>query len=357
MSESPSRIVIGFVVACAVLTLIAIFRSGSSEPEEPAPRPGSFGTAAQKPKAGGSGSFGQRGSDFASAGDASRPRDLPGSGIGGARPGGLTVPDEKVAPPDALVENAEAPAGGARNLAAEPVPAAPLETGGSAGVPESLDAEAAAAFPGLPDGASLAVPFNGNGASLGAAVPLVDENVVYDVDDGAYFPPDARFAYADSGSVQNNAGTIAFWVKPNWTADDPRTASLIQFRTDNWSNRLQIFKNGIYLRYLFTDNTGTETNVSVNMEQPANPPWEPGVWHHIAVTWGDSIITMYADGRIAGQGTYFGALDVPSGTELYVGSDRPGGTSGADATLSRFVVADRVMDGGEVEEMFNTQHP
>src|SRR6185295_2695445 len=151
-----------------------------------------------------------------------------------------------------------------------------------------------------------------------------------DLDEGAYFPPDARFAFGNSGTVQNNAGTIGFWMKPNWDGTDPRNASLVQFHTEDWSNRLQIFKNGIYLRYLFTDNTGTETNLDVNME---NEHWTAGEWHQIAVTWGDSLISMYVDGQQRKQGTYFGELDVPSGTALYVGSDAPGGNPGADATL------------------------
>jgi hypothetical protein len=354
MFESPSRIILGIVGACLLLTLVAVFRSHEEEPGVE-PRPGSVTAASPKPKL-----PSRRDTDFNTSGDddVQARRDLPASNIDAARPGTLTAPEGGSVESPGDPRSLDVASGGGRQLAAEPVPVAlPEQAATGAGVPEGVDTAALSQFPGLPEGASLALPLSGNGNSLGTAIPAVEENVVYDLDEGAYFPPDARFSYADSGTVQNNAGTISFWMKPNWTAEDPRTASLVQFRTEDWSNRLQIFKNGVYLRYLFTDNTGTETNVGVDMRRESNPPWVPGEWHHIAVTWGDSLITMYADGDVTGQGTYFGALDVPTGTELYVGSDRPGGNPGADATLYRFVVADRALDHGEIVNMVNTQHP
>lgn len=358
MSESPSRIVLVIVAACVLLTLAALFRSGGDEePEQKGPRPGSFGAAAQKQRPGAE--LARRDADFGSSGrEVERQRDLPASGMAAPRAGSLNAAEGKITDPSDAAKNRDAAAAAGRSLVAEPVPMAlPGSALPGSGMPEVLDDAAAALFPGLPDDATLALPFNGSGESLGAAIPLIDENVIYDVDDGAYFPPDARFAYANTGSVQNGAGTIAFWVKPNWTAEDPRNASLVQFRTENWANRLQIFKNGKYLRYIFTDNTGTETDISVDMTLSNDPPWHPEIWHHIAVTWGDALITMYADGRAVGHGTYFGELDVPTGTELYVGSDRPGGSAGADATLMRFVVADRAMESSEIENMYSTQHP
>jgi hypothetical protein len=353
MSDSPSRIVIGIVGACLLLTLLVVFRSGNEEEESeaPAPRPGAIKSQALKPKV--NNPLGRRddGGSYAS-GDIDRPRNLPGSSMDPPRAGSLNADGAKpgVVAPDA--KHLDVASGAGRNLAAEPKPE-PVEGAGvlpAPGGPVAISPELQAAMPSAPEDASLAVPFNGNGDSLGSMAPLVNENVVYDLEEGAYFPPEARFAYGDSGSVQNGAGTIAFWMKPNWDGTDPRNASLVQFRTDDWSNRLQIFKNGIYLRYLFTDNTGNETNLTVDMEKEG---WVAGDWHHVAVTWGDSLIGMYVDGQQKSQGTYLGELDVPSGTELYVGSDRPGGNPGADATLQDFFVVDRAAPTDEVAEMYN----
>jgi hypothetical protein len=353
MFESPSRIVLIIVGACLLLTLLVVFRSGSgNEDNEPrGPRPGSMTSQTMK---GRPGNQLARHDGDSSSGEFDRPRSLPGSAMDAPRPGTLNSPEGKAAAAAADTKDLGiAPAAG-RNLAAEPVPVAPEGAGllPVSGQPQGASPEQVAAIPSAPADATLAVPFNGNGQSLGAMAPLVEDNVVYDLDEGAYFPPDARFAYGDSGTLKNNAGTIAFWMKPNWDGNDPRNASLLQYRTDDWSNRLQLFKNGVYLRYLFTDNTGTETNLSIDMPKE-RPEWVAGEWHHIGLTWGDSLITMYVDGRQRSQSTYFGELDVPSGTELYVGSDRPGGNPGADATLQDFVVLDRAADPTELQDMYN----
>lgn len=352
MSESPSRIILAIVGVCLLLTLLVIFRSGSKDEDKEvaAPRPGSV--TSNKPAR--PNQFARRDNDggFSSGGeDHPRGSSLPSSGMEAPRPGSLNTSEGKAPPSGPEAKNLEVASGTGRKLAAEPVPAGPADSGVlPIGAPASLpSAEALAAIPGAPPDASLAVPFNGNGESLGAMVPIVDEHVDYNLDEGAYFPPEARFAYGDAGNVKNNAGTIAFWIKPNWDGTDPRNASLVQYHTEDWSNRLQIFKNGIYLRYLFTDNTGNETNLSVDMQRDG---WVAGDWHHIAITWGDSLITMYTDGVQRANGTYLGDLEVPTGTALWVGSDAPGGNPGADATLQDFVVEDRAMDSSEIGQMY-----
>src|SRR5262245_25242533 len=250
MLESPSRIVLAIVAACFLLTLIVLFRSGGDETETQQPRPGSVTSQTAKAKPANQFAHRDGGSGSTFSGDVEHPRNLPGSGMEAPRAGSVQNSEGKVAPPHDN-KPLDAAAGTGRNLAAEPVPAAEPGAGvvpvGATG--GGIDPAALAAIPGAPQNASLAVPFNGNGQSLGSMAPLVEENVIYDLDDGAYFPPDARFAFGDAGSVQNNAGTIAFWIKPNWDGTDPRNASLLQFHTEDWSNRLQIFKNGIYLRY------------------------------------------------------------------------------------------------------------
>lgn len=348
MSESPSRIVLAIVGVCLLLTLLVIFRSGGSDEEkEAAPRPGSVTSNKARPN-----QFARRDTDSGFSGSDERAHgSLPGSGMEAARPGSLSASEGKVTPGSPDAKGVEVASGAGRNLAAEPVPAALPGSGvvplaGPAGAPS---AEALAAMPGAPADAALAVPFNGDGTSLGAMVPMVDEHVDYNLDEGAYFPPEARFAYADAGNVKNNAGTIAFWIKPNWDGTDPRNASLVQYHTEDWSNRINIFKNGIYLRYIFTDNTGNETNLGIDMSREG---WVAGDWHHLAFSWGDSLLTLYSDGMQRAQGTYLGELDVPSGTALWVGSDAPGGNPGADATLQDFVVEDRAMDPSEIQDMF-----
>lgn len=349
--EAPSRIVLGIVAACVLLTVVVLMRSGTDEEEEAAPRPGSFSSERARP---GAGSARRDGGGFSSSssGDVERPR-LGNSGFDPVRPGALRAADGKIEGGAAAGKGLdEGVSSGDRNLAAEPVPPPPADGGIVAGAALPADPDAlAAVVPGLPENASMAVPFDGSGAeALGSMVPIVDENVIYDLDDGAYFPPDARFAYSDAGQVKNEGGTIAFWLKPNWDGDDGRNASLIQFRTENWSNRIQVFKNGKYLRFLIADNNGTETDVSIDMG--GADKWIAGEWHHVAVTWGDALLAIYSDGVLRAHQPYLGEILVPTGTELYVGSDKAGGGPGADATLQDLVIVPEALDGEAVHRMY-----
>ncbi len=353
MFDSMPRLVALIVAACVALTVLVIVRSRqASELTAPAPVPGSINSSKGAP-----GRPGHATSSFGSAGGSfEAPR--PGSGIAasGSEGGG-------VAPPIQLGkagENTVASADG-RNLAAEPLPqrsetqgvphgaAIDGSTGGGrytkgfepVGVPQA----------DLPEGTRFAAALKDNGTAADGTDPIVEQNVQYDVGDGAYFPPDSRFAYPNNGGVVNDHGSVVFWVQPvDWDGGDPTDNSLVQLRNPgSWANRLQIFKNGPYLRFLFTPDTGQETNVGQDIRT-----WKRGEWHFVAASWGDSITTMYVDGRQIGQGPYEGELDVPDGTPLYVGSDLPGGADAAGAIVSQFAVLDYVITSEDAYNMSQT---
>jgi len=159
----------------------------------------------------------------------------------------------------------------------------------------------------------------------------VDEN-------GLKFTDDSQLVY-DNGSVHGDAGTIAFSLEPQWDGKEASDNSFVQVRNeDEWSNRLQIVKNGSYLRFILADDTGQEADISYKIDD-----WQPGQQHRIAVTWGDARTALYVDGRLVGQNTYAGqfrAEDAP----LYVGSDYQGGDYvGAGATIRDFKVYGKVL--------------
>jgi hypothetical protein len=123
-------------------------------------------------------------------------------------------------------------------------------------------------------------------------------------------------------------------MQPQWGGGDEGDASLVQLRdSDQWDNRLQIFKNGRYLRFLFTPDTGKESNVAAVVDA-----WQPNEWHQVTATWGDSVQSFYVDGHLVGQQTYTGQLDVRTGTPLYIGSDLPRGGPSAGGAISNFQV-------------------
>lgn len=176
--------------------------------------------------------------------------------------------------------------------------------------------------------------------SLGAIV----EGVELGNEDGAWFPADGTLAIPDAGAAVGREGAISFWVEPTWDGTAAGDHSLVQLRDpQRWENRIQIFKNGEYLRFLFTDGTGTESGVGTNIKS-----WAAGDRHHVTATWADGMTYLYVDGVLAGTNPYSGQLDMPPSTDLYLGSDHKGGLPGAEAIMSQFEAIDRELTADDV---------
>lgn len=181
----------------------------------------------------------------------------------------------------------------------------------------------------------------GQTANRGLA-PAAEEDVTYD-ELGAFFGPLARFIIMPPLDLPSLAGTVSFWVLPAWTGEADTNAAYFQWRTNEFANRIQIFKNGPYLRFLIATNEGVESGVGVNVMQ-----WKPGEWHAVTATWGDGVASLYIDGALAGAREYFGDIVIPRGTPWYVGSDHPEGAPGARSRVRGFQIYPRALNPDEV---------
>jgi hypothetical protein len=156
--------------------------------------------------------------------------------------------------------------------------------------------------------------------------------------DGIKFGNDSQLTFAEAGGASGEAGTISFDVEPDWSGGDATDNSLVQIRAENeWANRLQLVKNGRFLRFILADNTGREADISVPIDS-----WQPGDPHNVTASWGDGRTSLYIDGRLAGSNTYEGAFDIPPNTPLHLGSDFPSSDyGGANATIRGFTLFKR----------------
>lgn len=193
-------------------------------------------------------------------------------------------------------------------------------------------------------GPVLALSFdNTTQPEKGDTAPIVEQGISFD-GQGAHFDTDSQFVIPDAGNITGDSGTITFCLQPQWNGQDQTDASLVNLHTPNmWENRLQITKNGAYLRFLMADNTGKETGAGTNITG-----WQPGERHLVTATWGEALASLYVDGQLIGQQTYPGQLTLPPGTPMYIGSDYPGGIPGAQGSLSNFQVYNRLLPGEEV---------
>lgn len=153
--------------------------------------------------------------------------------------------------------------------------------------------------------------------------------------DGIKFTDGSQLTFAQAGGATGEAGTISFDVEPEWRGGDATDNSLVQIRDENeWANRLQLVKNGRFLRFILADSTGREADISVPIDE-----WEPGNSHSVTASWGDGQTSLYIDGRLAGSNTYEGDFNISPTTPLHLGSDyRSSDYGGANATIRGFTL-------------------
>ena len=122
-----------------------------------------------------------------------------------------------------------------------------------------------------------------------------------------------RLTYATAGNLEREAGTVEFWLKPDWDGDDELSYTFFEVGYE-WFNRMRIMKDGANnLRFMVWDDD-TEYGVAYNVGD-----WLAGEWHHVAVTWQGDEIALYVDGR---AGRLDGRRDHAAGLcrALFVGS-------------------------------------
>jgi hypothetical protein len=153
-----------------------------------------------------------------------------------------------------------------------------------------------------------------------AAQQNVDVNKPKYGDDGIELTPNSVLAFPDAGNVNGDAGTISVDFTNNWAGADESNNTLVQIREPNqWNDRFELVRNGKYLRFIITDNTGVERDISYNVDS-----WAPGERHQVTPTWGNGEMQLYVDGSLVGSNTYPGTLEIRAGTPMNLGSEFAG---------------------------------
>lgn len=150
-------------------------------------------------------------------------------------------------------------------------------------------------------------------------------------DEGLTFTEASQLAFPDGGNLSGEAGTISFEIEPNWNGNDETNNSLVTLRSEHgWSNRIELVKNGRYLRFILADNVGREADISVPIDA-----WVPGEAHDVKAMWEAGKTALYIDDVKVGENTYNG-FDRPD-APLYIGSDHRGSSySGLNGTIRNF---------------------
>jgi hypothetical protein len=279
---------------------------------------------------GGGGGFERRGTDSRSGGS--------GAGSGSARVlsgGALRGGGGSVGVSGSSSGSRSAGGGGTATLGGEPggrlAPKAALKEG----LVDSLAAR--------PEVQNQAAPPADGDAALQVSKPedipeqegQAEEVQEADDGDGIKITDRGRVEFPNAGNA-SSSGTISFQIKPEWSGADQGDNAIVQIRQEHqWQNRLELVKNGEFLRFILTPDSGVEADISSRITG-----WNANEVHDIQVTWGDGRTTLWIDGQVAGSNTYKGEINFSSGTPMFLGADWRGSNySGANATLYDFTLS------------------
>jgi len=140
---------------------------------------------------------------------------------------------------------------------------------------------------------------------------------VEESDDGDWLEIGENAQLTFPNGANEKTGTISMDIVPNWNGADITDNSLLQIReAHQWENRVQMVKNGQFLRFIVTDNTGHEADISYKIDS-----WESGNAHRVTASWNNGTTTLYVDGKQVGSNTYPGQLQFKKTVPIHAGSD------------------------------------
>ncbi len=143
-------------------------------------------------------------------------------------------------------------------------------------------------------------------------------------------------------NVNPDGFTISFKISPEWSGSDPTDNALLEMRGPNeWANRIELVKNGEFLRFIVTTDSGREADISVRItDWPANQEREL----QAQVNMLELKSRLYMDGRLAGSQELTGGLQLPE--SILVGADHPGSSYGpAQSTIRGFQITNSANGG------------
>ena len=173
-----------------------------------------------------------------------------------------------------------------------------------------------------------------------------DPSVTYDGGNETVFATHEFVDAADDVPVSGQAGSVSFWVDPQWKGRSEDDANLI----DVGNGALRVTKNVDFLRFEFTDTNGQQGAIGAPI-----PRWQAGQDHLVTVTWNGSQKQLYIDGKMVSQGAESTAINLPDATTLRVGSAFAGQRPVASASISGLQLLTRPLSQPEITDIFTSK--
>lgn len=203
-----------------------------------------------------------------------------------------------------------------------------------------------------PTQSDLASPHNAEGEDVALKIDKVTDidaqggegRNVEDAEDGDGIRINDQSDIQFPNNVSPEAATFSFKIEPEWAGSDQSDNALLQLRGQHeWSNRLELVKNGEFLRFILTDSTGREADISYRITD-----WAAHEEHDVQAMYGNGETQLVVDGRVVGKNKYNDPeFNPPRGAPLRVGGDWPGSNYGsANAVIRGLTITNSSPNGG-----------
>ncbi|MFP3903415.1 MAG: LamG domain-containing protein, partial [Armatimonadota bacterium] len=160
---------------------------------------------------------------------------------------------------------------------------------------------------------------------------------------GILLEGDAHLRYRADGAFAKSAGTVAFWIQPQWSGDDGKRYGLFSDSAPTHSPAY----NAMYL--MKTPSSTLQFNIrdaADHVLQTSIKSWRAGQWHHVAVTWDRSRgAALYVDGMLAAQKQFI--FQPRQWPYFNIGSDYDGSVT-ARSAFSDVRIYDRMLRPDQV---------
>ncbi len=190
-------------------------------------------------------------------------------------------------------------------------------------------------------GASAESPTSSNAVSFQPGI----------IQQGANVGTGGFIRYPILDNIASNAGTIEFWIRPDWSADGTERG-FFQVGADFNNGILLSIDGANNLRFiLWGDDPGTpivESNVERGLGFSLSN-WSPGIWHHLAAAWNRTTgeLTLYVDGRLVDSAANGVSIQTFVGQSFVVGAGGAGSIA-ANATFDEFRISGRMRSASEI---------
>ncbi len=122
-----------------------------------------------------------------------------------------------------------------------------------------------------------------------------------------------RLSYPAAGHLNPACGSLSLWAAPvDWRHGDGKHHNFLTIRGEPTYLLYSFLSAPTYFLQLVPGGA----NIAIG----ADVPWQPGEWHHLAVTWQEKEFCFYVDGKLSGMNTETMALPRRLGEMFDVGS-------------------------------------